>query len=60
MADTPVNGKGKNLSDIQTEINKSIDALDTELREINLKVFSLRPFSLVQHSDVSRSIKIQN
>lgn len=39
MAEELVNGRGKGFSDIQSEINKSIDALDAELREINLKVF---------------------
>lgn len=36
MAGGPVNGKGS--SEIQTEINSAIEALDPELREINLKI----------------------
>ena len=38
MAQRLMNGQGKDSSEIQQEINKSIDALDKELREINLKV----------------------
>ena len=40
MAKELVNCHGNGFSDIQSEINNSIDALDAELREINLKVFS--------------------
>jgi len=38
MAKEYVNGHGKGFPEIQNEINKSIDSLDAELREINLKI----------------------
>jgi len=38
MAQGFVDGHAKDFSDIQDEISNSIDSLDKELREINLKV----------------------
>ena len=60
MAQEVVNGHGRDCSEMQDEINKSIDALDAELREINLKVFS--PTNVVSCSNLtsSRSIKTQS
>lgn len=43
MARGPVSDHGKDFSEVQSEIVKSIDGLDAQLREINLKVSSPHP-----------------
>ena len=60
MAREATNGLGGDVSKIQGEINNSIDALDAELREINLKVFSPTIVEARANLTAPRSIKTQS